>query len=313
MFLLLFLISFCLGENDKIVNKVDMAMDKMHHWLINSPIINSTGELVSSTNIDLFKSLTHVTSKDSDFRGWDDEAFDAINNFFWLRANGLVLEMGALDGKQFSISSDFLRFNWHRVLIEATPKFRHVAKDISPDATFIGAAICNVQSIVHYLIRPSTDNAINGIAEFMSPNFLRIMHPKIYDDANINGNFNLSNVNWDRFKHIHHHAIDSTIAHPIYCLPMNKVLKTLNISKINLFVLDIEGGELEVLKSINFKQIIFDVLCIETEKINRPDNYIEQIHDLLGENNYELVFQKGRNSWFKHKKFIPSSNKQKLL
>ena len=111
----------------------------------------------------------------------DDEAYTAFRKYFWGAEAGIVMEMGALDGRRFSVSADFLSIGWHRVLLEASPHYSQMAKVASPDATIIGAAVCNRTS-VHYLFdrRPGADMAINGIGEFMSTQFLETMHPKAF-------------------------------------------------------------------------------------------------------------------------------------
>lgn len=276
-------------------------------WLVNNPAFSQTGELAKSTDIQKFKDLPPVLPTDNpEFRGWDNEAYDAIHRFFWGKEQGIVLEMGALDGKQFSVSHDFLSFQWHRILIEATPKWRHAARKLSTDATYVSAAICSSNSVVHYLSRPNTDNAINGIAEFMAEHFMQEMHPKVYAEATKGGNFDLSQVQWSKFtSHDTLEYADSTV-HPMQCLRMDTLLDVIHVKKINLFVLDVEGGELEVLRSIDFSKISFDVLCIEVEQVHRPPQFKENVQRLLEQYNYHFVFEQGRNAWFKAANFQPS-------
>ena len=56
------------------------------------------------------------------------------------------------------------------------------------------------------------------------------------------------------------------------------------------------GGEMEVLRSINWSLVKFDVLCIETDPPNRPLNYSEQVTDFLAGHGYvNHSGQQGRN------------------
>lgn len=215
--------------------------------------------------------------------------------------------MGALDGKQFSVSRDFLPFKWHRILIDATPKWREEAKIHSSDATYISAAICNQDKIMHYLSRPASDNAINGLAELMDPKYLKAFHPKVYHESIKYGTKNLSSVNWELFKTKAKYGMTDTVADIVHCISLNKVLDTVKIKKINLFVLDVEGGELDVLKSIDFSKVQFDVLCVEDEPKFRPKGYRLLVISFLKEYGYQFLTSNGRNSWFKHKSFQPSS------
>ena len=47
------------------------------------------------------------------------------------------------------------------------------------------------------------------------------------------------------------------------CTSLESILEQLDIFHVDFFVLDVEGGELEVLKSIDFDQVTFGVLCVE--------------------------------------------------
>ena len=68
---------------------------------------------------------------------------------------------------------------------------------------------------------------------------------------------------------------------------------------IVLFIEDdiMQGGEYQVLKSINWNHTSFDVMCIETEATNRPAGYANLIIDYLAERGYRNVTgQVGRNT-----------------
>ena len=46
-------------------------------------------------------------------------------------------------------------------------------------------------------------------------------------------------------------------------------------------------------------------MCIETDPFFRPSGYAEKIREYLEPKGYKIVAQKGRNSWYTHKDFIP--------
>lgn len=61
-------------------------------------------------------------------------------------------------------------------------------------------------------------------------------------------------------------------------------------------LLTLQGGEYEVLKSIHWNKITFDVLCIETERGNRPPGYEALMIGFMKEKGYIAhTEQKGRN------------------
>ena len=57
-----------------------------------------------------------------------------------------------------------------------------------------------------------------------------------------------------------------------------------------------QGGELQVLRSINWHAVTIDVLCIETDPTNRPPAYAESITAFLSSKGYKNnTMQMGRN------------------
>ena len=62
------------------------------------------------------------------------------------------------------------------------------------------------------------------------------------------------------------------------CVSLQKVLDKAKVSHINFFVLDVEGGEMEVLHSINWHRTSFDVLCIETDMEHRREALVGMLH-----------------------------------
>ena len=298
------------------------ATSQAPSWLLNNPPLFASGELRRASDLHPFQQLRLRTEADGSNLAQDDEAFDAVRLFFWAQENGIVMEMGGLDGITLSVSKEFLPLAWHRILIEATPVWHKKALAVSRDATYVGAAVCPKLTRVHFLSR--YDSSINGIAEFMTEGFMQVYHPTIYKMATTKQDgsgvvaFNLSNVDWSS-PLIDEAAVNAaaatattsipvqTFARAIDCIEINEVLDIVNIQHVNLFVLDVEGGELEVLRHIDFETVRFDVLCIETDAGNRPAGYSAAVTSFLLPHGYEVVFENGRNTWFKHKLFAPSA------
>ncbi len=282
----------------------------------------ASGELRRTSELHPFQQLRPRTEADGSNLAQDDEAFDAVRLFFWAQQNGIVMEMGGLDGNILSVSKEFLPLAWHRILIEATPLWHKNALAVSRDATYVGAAACPKHSRVHFLLRG--DSPINGIAEFMTQGFMQIFHPAIYKMATTKQDgsgvtaYDLSNVDWSS-PLIDEAAAraaaaaaatavpDQTFARAIDCVEINEVLDIVHIRHVNFFVLDVEGGELEVLRYVDFDTVRFDVLCIETDAGNRPAGYGAAVANYLLPHGYEVVLESGRNTWFKHNLFTPSA------
>ena len=77
------------------------------------------------------------------------------------------------------------------------------------------------------------------------------------------------------------------------------------INKIDFMNIDIEGHELEVLKTINFKRFDIKVICIEIVNYDfyskKIKIYKDKIFKILKKNNYSLKFKTSVNYIFKKK------------
>lgn len=252
-----------------------------------------------------FAELVPVAGRPLD-RSWDNEAYDAVHNFFWHRVGGTVVEMGALDGAAFSASRDFVPLGWQRILIEANPSYAKTAPLKSPDATFVNAAVCGKEQTVHYISSepihsgPSTiksqieRTAVGGLYEFMSGRQLEAFHGIFYDKLQRRGS-----VDWS----------DEYIAarsQNVQCVPMRAIFASLGVARVHLFVLDTEGSELSVLESVDWDSVVFDVLCVETDESNREKGFAQTVADYLAARDYRFVAIRGRNSWFVRSGFTPS-------
>ena len=89
-----------------------------------------------------------------------------------------------------------------------------------------------------------------------------------------------------------HHNIkkEDILEKKIQTQDINSVLEKFNLKKIDFMNLDVEGHEIEILSTIDFKKIIINFLCVEM--INHNEDSVEKgkkIHSYLTENEYELV------------------------
>jgi hypothetical protein len=274
---------------------------------LNNPSIQKNGYLTQTHDINSFEALRPVMPREQPpTRGWDNEAFDAVNEFFWGMENGIVLEMGGLDGRRYSVSADFLPFQWHRLLIEASPLYTKIGVERSPDATYIATAVCNLEKVHYVLSSNKSDGAINGIGEFMSSNFLRTFHKNVF--AATKGGSTWFSENWTEWSAQHDTAVVE-----VPCMSLNSVFECLNTTHINFFVLDVEGGELSVLDTINFDRVMFDVICVEVDPRFRPEGYASEVSIFLQRHGYVKEFDRGRNSWFRHETFHPKKKEDPVL
>ena len=249
-------------------------------------ITNNSRYLSNTSDINTFHDFISKELKEMD-SFTDGEALDAIDRFFWGSTGGIVLEIGSLDGQIMSQSKKLLPLGWNRVLIEGSPLFKDRLKSNSNDAFSFIAVVCPDGKNVSFL--HSRGNG--GVVDIMSNQFLR-MH-------NVNG---LSSEDVKKLPNIIREE----------CISMASIFRSIyKISKINhihFFILDVESAEMEVLQTIDWNLISFDILVIETEESYRSHHFKSKLINFMKSKDYSHVMDKGRNSWFKSKNFNPNPN-----
>jgi FkbM family methyltransferase len=172
-----------------------------------------------------------------------------LKEFFWNKEkgaveNGIFVEVGALDGIEYSNTLVFERYlNWTGVLIEGCPS--SAAKLVKNRLKTINfaKAIC-----------PATQSPrIVNFTEQCGPS------------SGIPGN------SGDKFMELsHNHAA----VIPVNCAPMSEILFEANVKNVDLLSVDVEGFELPLLQSIDFHAVHVGVIIIEVNH-NNPLELIE--------------------------------------
>lgn len=231
----------------------------------------------------MMEKFTKLTHPDPDTRS-DGETADIIKKFFWGKSNGIIMEIGATDGIFLSQSKALEEeVGWHRILVDGAPMNAKGLMDNGKNSFAFSCAICDTTRQVHYIER----GGVSGIIEFMSPAFVKRFHPDT---------LTLEPSQW--------HTLP--LVTKVGCFPLHKILAVTNVYHINVFVVDVEGGELAMLHSINWSAILFDVIIVETDTLYRPPAYNLQVIAFLANKGYHVVYTKGRNTWFKHFAFVPT-------
>jgi len=97
----------------------------------------------------------------------------------------------------------------------------------------------------------------------------------------------------DRIKK--EHPVDSYVDLP--CFSLNTIMKALGVNKIDMFSLDVKGGELEVLKTIDLKNLDIKTLVIEHHA--RPESikeYKEYFNNTRAK--YDEILVTGQDSFY---------------
>ena len=163
--------------------------------------------------------------------------------------NGTVVEMGALNGIKFSNSYYFeYALGWKSVLIEADPNNFAKLQRNRPGSVNVHGAICSGNSVEFMVGR--TD-ATGGVLSSMG-----VAHQEMW-------------------------ASGKTISVP--CKKLSDVWKEHGIQHIDVFFLDVEGGELAVLETMDWS-VSVDVWVVEFNMKDEDDH--EAVRSLLTSNGY---------------------------
>ena len=218
-----------------------------------------------------------IKNNEAGFHGQGGEDGYAVRNFFRGIKHGTYLEMGAFNGIKFSNTLHLHEaLGWHGVLIEANPlSYLELVKNRRDDIC-INAAVCAQPLTVHMV---ESGGATAGIYEFMPATFLKTW----YD------------------------GIDVSTLPTVRCLPLMAMLAKLGVNHIDFWSLDVEGGELEVLRTVDFNILRVGVLVVEADGHNESKN--SEVRKILLSNKFTYHGAVGNNNWFLGPAYIPSANK----
>lgn len=198
------------------------------------------------------------------------------NNAFGNIHGGFFLELGGLDGLRFS-NTALLEKNagWRGMLIEPNPaQFKNMIQN-RPNSININAAICSTQGTLHYI--SSELGATGGIWEFMAPSFRSRWYPGMTQESMLK------------------EAIE------ISCFPLTTLLTRFGVRHIDFWSLDVEGGELEVLETMDFSQVSVGVIVVEQDGLIPEKD--KKITNSLLENGFFIKEKVGTNTYFVHKTY----------
>ena len=159
--------------------------------------------------------------------------------------DGIFLELGACDGLLYSNTMFFEKYLGFRgILIEPVKEFYDKLIKYRPNNSCFNNAISSNKSDVDILV----NGAVSGIKQNMANAFIARWHSK---------NNNIKKVK------------TKTLAN---------IFQEKSIKYIDFFSLDVEGGELDVLKTIDWKNITIYLICIELDGNNEEkDNKCREI------------------------------------
>ena len=191
---------------------------------------------------------------------------------------GVFVDVGAHNGISINNTLFFEKENdWNGINIEPIPT---VYKDLCinrPKCVNINCAVSNKNGVVKFINNTGATQMISGIKDTYDPRHINRLN---YENSKYGGETEIIDVNTKK---------------------LSTILNENNIQHINYLSIDVEGGEFEVIKSINFDEVFIDVIGFEN---NYNDTSIPIIQYL--ENKNYNVFYKSLDIFMIHfnSKFI---------
>ncbi len=182
--------------------------------------------------------------------------------YFKNKRNGFFIEAGAYNGSAHSICKWFEdTLNWTGINIEPEPRlFRSLIKN-RPNCININNALSNKKYTAELLVPKKLNKVLRG-------------HSTIAEHRK------------NKFKKV-------SAIHTVDTITYTWLIENYKVNKVDLFVLDVEGHELEVLENLITCDILPYVLAIETNKISKED-----ILSLLAPLNYKIDYTDKYDTYF---------------
>ena len=195
-------------------------------------------------------------------------------NIFKNKKNGTYIELGALDGVLYSNTKFFEdSLNWTGILIEPHPEKFKLLKKNRPNNFLFNSLVSNHTEPLEFKYFVDIHAAVSGVENTLS----QFHHDTFFE----------SNEEW----------IKKLPQNKIFIKPisLSEIVKSTNLTHIDLLSLDVEGHEYEVLKSWDFS-IPIDVILIETLGV-QPEKE-ELCRKILIQNNYKFITKYKHNEIF---------------
>jgi FkbM family methyltransferase len=194
-----------------------------------------------------------------------------LKHFLGDQVCGFYVELGAFNGKLFS-NTWYMRhkLGWRGMLIEASPSEAQALAVNRPDDITIHAAVCDDTRVVHWIEQP----VVGGIYEFMAEGFKQQFHP---------------NAKIDSMKEI-------------TCLPLRALFRMFGVSHVDALFVDVEGAELQVLQTVDFKRTHVSVVVVEAD--NHSPTKDADVRALMKHHGFVLFRQGPPNDYFYHPSFV---------
>lgn len=195
-----------------------------------------------------------------------------INAFlFKNKKNGVFVDIGAHDGISFSNTYFYEKeLNWTGLCIEPMPEVFAKLKEQRKCLCICGCIHKEHNVTKDFMRIKGPLEMLSGLTEKMDLKHLTVIKRGI---AAQGGSYKII---------------------PVHCYNLNKLLEQAKIKHVNFLSLDTEGGELDILKSIDFSKIQIDAITVE-------DNYgNKEIKTFLASKGFIFIRSLAQDQIFVH-------------
>lgn len=201
-------------------------------------------------------------------------------HFFHNKTKGVFVEIGAHNGVMYSNTLFFEeQLGWNGICVEPIPE-RFLQLKNNRSCICVQGCVSDQDGPSQLLLVSSSfvnTEMLSGLMHKYDPRHLQRVDREI---AQSGGTRRLIDVN---------------------CYRLNTLLEQHNIQHIDFLSIDTEGGELDILSSIDFSKIQIDVICVE-------DNYSDPtFNSFLTKKGYYFVKRLGADLIFAHKTILTKS------
>lgn len=220
----------------------------------------------------------HPLAHTEEARAKDQEDIWLYENWFFGVANGIILESGALDGLLFSTTYMFEKYaNWTSIHVEADPSNFKRLKANRSRAINIHGGLCSEPSPLHYSSAGITP--VRGFVELMPAEVLKRWHNAVFENRT---------------------KLDEL---PVaQCLPARILFEELHLKHIDIWVLDVEGGEESVLRGVDFDAVRINAVAVACDDHDLAAN--KRKTNILESHGFDCLWV-GHNCMCKNKSFSP--------
>lgn len=174
--------------------------------------------------------------------------------------NGFFMEIGADDGIDKSNTYAFELEGWSGICFEPSPsRFGFLQKNRKCEC--INRAVSSDEKSVEFLDMSGYGKGLSGIVDNYDPKHIDRIERETKDNP----------LTLSKNKVV------------VQTVRLDKILAERNITRVDYCSIDVEGSELEILKSIDFTKVFFGIFTIEENYENND------VKELMERANFELV------------------------